>query len=302
MTMERFSLRGRVSLRALGIDASEDAPVRGIARFGQCSAGDLSFCDRDPGEIAIAPGALVLCTQEISRLLAGRHAGVRWLAVPDPRAQFIDLCRRLQAEAAIEITDAIERPLGVHPSARIGQHAAVHAEARIDEGASVGAGCVIHRGVWIRRGVVIRDGTVIGCEGINAYRGLDGVQRGFPHLAGVVVEEGVEIGANAVVVRGVLTSTRIGAGSVIGNLCNVGHGVEIGAGVWMSIGCLVGGHTRIGERATIAMGAALRDQIEVGPRAQVGMGSVVVRSVQAGESVLGNPARPVSPLRAGPSR
>lgn len=301
MSKERLALRKGLSLASLRI-AKDEVVVRGIARFGHGGEGDLSFCDRDPGTIPAAPGSIVLCTSEISSLLAERHAGVRWLAVPDPRSQFIDLCRRLEAEGAIDITDAIERPFGVHPRARIGQHAAIHAEARIDEGANVGAGCVIHRGAWIRRGVVVRDGAVIGCEGINAHRGLDGRQRGFAHLAGVIVGEGTEIGASTVIVRGILTSTRIGAGSVIGNLCNIGHGVEIGQGVWMSVGCLVGGHTTIGERATIAMGAAVRDNLRIGAGAQVGMGSVVVRPVADGESVFGNPARAVPPLSAGPSR
>jgi UDP-3-O-[3-hydroxymyristoyl] glucosamine N-acyltransferase len=305
--MERFGLTAPLVWASLYADVRSPAgqqTVGGLARFGHTAAGDLCFCDRDPGAQfdSVMPGSIVLCPDGLNVDLRARFPGVVCVPVPDPRSMFIDLCSRLLREGVVGVTDAVPRPFGIHPEARIGSQAVIHAESRIDEGVAIGAHCVVHRGTWIQAGAVIRDHTVIGVEGINAHRGLDRRPRAFPHLAGTIIGERVEIGAGVVVARGVLTSTRIGAGSVIGNLSNVGHGVEIGKDVWMSVGSLVGGHTVIGTGATLGMGVTIRDNVQIGEAAQLGMGSVIVRSVKPYASVFGNPARAVPSVKAGPAR
>lgn len=278
--------------------------IGGIARFGHTRAGDLCFCDREPGSEygEVAVGTVLLCVESLADSLSRHYPGVLCIPAADPRALFIDLGHRFLDEQAVAVSDAIPRPFGIHPDTRIGTNCDIHPETRIDAGARIGAQCVIHRGSWIQAGAVIRDQVTIGVPGINAYRGLDGRVRNFPHFASAIIGPGTEIGAGSVVVRGILNSTRIGAGCVVGNLCNVGHGAELGDRVWMSVGTLVGGHTRIHEGATLGMGVAVKDNITIGERAQIGMGSVVVKSVKAGASMFGNPARPVGPIQAGPGR
>ena len=305
MILERFSLLQELPLSTLGIGGAEgELCFSGIARFGQTVAGDLCFCDREPSEDykEISAGSIVLCTEALLTSLKNRFTGALCIALVDPRAIFIDIGHKLLAEGVVQVTESIPRPFGVHPTAKIGLQTVIYPEVRIDENVVIGAQCVIHRGTWIKSGTVIRDNTAIGVEGINAYRGVDGKKRSFPHFAGVIVGENVEIGAVTVVVRGILNSTRIGKNTVIGNLCNIGHVVDIGEKVWMSVGCLIGGHTKIGASATLGMGVAVRDNIEIGENAQVGMASVVVKSVKANSSVFGNPAHIVSAIKAGPAR
>lgn len=305
--LDRFSLNPPQTISALGLSAAVEmasVSISGIARLGYTSPGDICFCDREPGaELeAIPAGTIILCTENLARCLRQRFPTVVCIPLPDPRSSFIDLGHRLLVEGRIDVSVAVPRPFGIHPTVLIGVQSVIHPETRIDEGVKIGAQCVIHRGTWIQAGAVIRDNSVVGVEGINAYRGQDGRQRSFPHFASVIVGENVEIGAGAVVVRGILNSTRIGRDSVIGNLSNIGHVVEIDEKVWMSVGCLIGGHTRIGAGATLGMGVTVRDNIEIGERAQVGMASVVVKSVAPDTSVFGNPARAVGPIQAGPVR
>lgn len=303
-SVERFNLIRPVSWSESDIDSKHSVMLTGVARLGHTRTGDLCFCDRQPTADLkeVAPGTIVLCTEGLLDNLCERFPSVVCIVQPDPRAAFIDLGHRLLAEGKIEVSGKVPRPFGIHPSAQIGAQTVVHPETRIEENVKIGAQCVIHRGTWIQAGAVIRDNTVVGVEGINAYRGLDGKLRSFPHFASVIIGENVEIGAGAVVVRGILNSTRIGKNSVIGNLSNIGHVVEIGEKVWMSVGCLIGGHTRIGDGATLGMGVAVRDNIEIGKNAQVGMASVVVKSVAANTSVFGNPARAMAGIQAGPAR
>ena len=57
--------------------------------------------------------------------------------------------------------------------------------------------------------------------------------------------------------------------------------------------------TRICRRATIGSGATVLGGIRIGEGATVGAGAVVTRDVAAGETVVGNPARPLPrPARA----
>ncbi len=305
--MEKFEIKNPLSLDTINSDRLQGSSVyiTGIARFGQASSGDLCFCDQLPSTaevFEVAGGTIILCTDAVIGLLQERFPTAICLVITDPRATFIDLGHRLLAENNIGVSSAIPQPFGVHSSVQVGFQTLIHPEVRIDEDVKIGSQCVIHRGSWIQRGAIVRDNTVIGVEGINAYKGQDGKQRRFPHFASVIIGENVEIGAGTVIVRGILNSTRIGCDTVIGNLSNIGHGVEIGKKVWMSVGCLIGGHTRIGDGATLGLGVAVKDNITIGCCAQVGMGSVVVKAVPNSTSVFGNPARNVGSIQAGPRR
>lgn len=304
-TLDGFSLR--VSLKEylpanLIPFASDLDVIKGLARFSHAQEDELCFCDRQPPNIENEDRSTVLCTTEIARILAERAPFCKTIVANDPRAEFIDLARHLLKNGLLEPSRRIPRPFGISPSAQVGFHTAIHPETRIDDDVIIGSHCVIHRGTWLQPGVMVGDGSIVGHSGINAYRTNDGRLLDFPHLAGVIVGSGTSIGANSVVVGGILTSTVIGNNVTIGNLCNIGHGVEIGQECWMSVGCKIGGHTVLGEQATLGMGALLRDNLQIGARAQIGMGSVVVKNVNTDHSVFGNPARSVPPITAGPIR
>jgi len=278
--------------------------LSGVTFLAHPHAGHLSFCEKEPAGDSIDPEfhAIVLVPRALADGLAKRWPGSRLLRVDDPRAVFIDTLEYLQRNDLLAMSTNLPPNPTVSPDARIGNGAVVEAGAAIEPGASVGSNAVIHAGSWLRRGASVGDGCVIGSKGINAYVGRDGRRRDFPHAAGVIIGENASLGAGCVVVRGILTSTRIGEDSIVGNLCNIGHGAEIGNNAWISVGTMVGGHTRIGAGATIAMGCAIRDNVRIGAGASVGMGSVVTKDVRAGNSVFGNPARTYAAISAGPSR
>ncbi|MEZ5646625.1 MAG: DapH/DapD/GlmU-related protein [Burkholderiaceae bacterium] len=306
--IERFALRSRFTVSDLHAEAASsparDVTIAGIAAMGHGIGGDLCFCDREPRlpSPALAHGTIILTTRALEPTLTERFPGAVLVVLADPRAVFLDALSRWLDDGHIEVSSLMEGPLAVHASARIGSHTVLHPEVRIDENVRIGSNCVIGRGTWLQKGAVVRDGAVIGTEGINAYVGADGIQRGFSHLGSTIVGARVEIGANAVLARGILRSTVIGDDTIIGNLSNIGHGTRLGRKVWMSVGCMIGGHTTFGDMATCGMSVTVRDNISVGERAQIGMGSVVVKSVPPEASMMGLPARPSPPLSAGPSR
>lgn len=276
--------------------------IKALARFGFAEKDELCFCDQIPNAVREDEQSTILCSPSVSENLAQRAPRALRIVLDDARAVFIDLAHALLSAGLLEVSSLVDRSFGVAPSACIGSHSVIDPEVRIDDGVVIGSNCIVHRGVWLKSGVAIGDGTVVGNAGINAYRARDGRVLDFPHLAGVIVGEGTHIGANSVVVRGVLTSTRIDKGVVVGNLCNIGHGVEIGEKSWMSVGGMLGGHTVLGKQVTVGMAATVRDNLKIGEFSQIGMGAVVVKDVAPSSSVFGNPARPVPQISAGPKR
>ncbi|MDN5924314.1 MAG: hypothetical protein L0H70_04875, partial [Xanthomonadales bacterium] len=241
-------------------------------------------------------------SHDLADRLANSWPTAHLLRVDDPRAGFIETHEYLQRNDLLGMSSLLPIAPTVSPDTRIGAGAVIEAGVQIDAGVTIGSGAVVRAGTWLKRGATIGENCVIGSTGINAYLGQDGRRRRFPHVASVIVGEEANLGAGCIVVRGILSSTRIGANCIVGNLCNIGHGVEVNEDVWISVGTMIGGHAHIGAGATIAMGCKIRDNVGVGARSSVGMGSVVTKHIRAGVSVFGNPARSYPSITAGPPR
>jgi UDP-3-O-[3-hydroxymyristoyl] glucosamine N-acyltransferase len=287
-----------------GIPELRGQSLRGLAFVSCPRSGYLTFCDRVPADGVVDPecNSIILVPEELQEPLRAVFPAATLVPVADPRSLFIDTAAWLQRAGRVLPSSLLPPTPRLSESAEIEEGVVIQAGVCIDDGVIVRSGAVIRSGTWVRAGAVVGENTVVGCTGINAYLGMDGVRRGFPHLAGVVIGEGVSVGASCVVVRGILSSTVIGAGSTIGNLCNVGHGVEIGSDVWVSAGTAIGGHTKVGAKATIAVGCTVKDNVRLGSGCNVGMGSVVTKDVAAGGSVFGNPAKHIPGVSAGPVR
>jgi UDP-3-O-[3-hydroxymyristoyl] glucosamine N-acyltransferase len=193
-------------------------------------------------------------------------------------------------------------------------------EPRIDAGAIVKEGAEIGEGSWIESGAVIGENVVIGkgCRiGPNAvvthailgdhvriYPGACVGQDGFgfaidpsghvkvPQLGRVILENGVQVGANTTIDRGAGPDTVIGAGTWIDNQVQIGHNVKIGRGCIIVAQVGVSGSTVLGDGVALGGQAGISGHLKIGSGARVGGNSGVIQDVPAGAEVMGYPAIP----------
>jgi len=136
----------------------------------------------------------------------------------------------------------------------------------------------------------VDDTAIIGQQGNSVEWDGERLQR-IPPQAGVIIHERVYIGAYTTVVRGMLEDTVIGEGTEICNHVNVGHGVVIGSHCIIAPFVALGGSAKIGNRVTIWQGARIRNGVKIGDGATIGQAANVVGDVEAGMTMVGNPAR-----------
>ncbi|MCA1590551.1 MAG: UDP-3-O-(3-hydroxymyristoyl)glucosamine N-acyltransferase [Acidobacteria bacterium] len=164
----------------------------------------------------------------------------------------------------------------------VGDSTQLRAGAKIGDGVRIGRRCVIHPNVFVEDGctigdeVILHSGVVIGADGFGYVRDKDRYVK-FPQIDTVLIENEVEIGANSCVDRGALGETRIGAGTKIDNLVQVGHNVQIGkrciiaaqTGISGSTiiedDCVIGGQVGFGDHARVQSGAIIGSQAGVLP-------------------------------------
>jgi UDP-3-O-[3-hydroxymyristoyl] glucosamine N-acyltransferase len=84
--------------------------------------------------------------------------------------------------------------------------------------------------------------------------------------------------------------TRIGAGTKIDNLCQIGHNVRIGRGCVIAANCGISGSATIGNAVRMGGGVGVADHLTIGDGAQVGAMSGVMNDIPAGERWAGVPA------------
>lgn len=232
-------------------------------------------------------------------------------------------CARIDRAVAVLLAmfadDAPAPTAGVHtsaivdPAATLGTGVSVGPFVQIEAEARIGDGTVLHAGVFIGRrttlgrdcvvwpNVVIRDccrigdrvvlhpNVVIGADGFGYY--LDqGRHCKVPHIGGVILEDDVEIGACACVDRAKFGFTRIGKGTKIDNLCQIGHNVRIGEHCVLAGQTGIAGSVRIGDGCVLGGRAGVVDNVSLGPGSRVSVASIVYGDVAPGTTVSGYPA------------
>ncbi len=232
---------------------------------------------------------------EVPQEIEKKHAVVRCLI---PRLEYCSFYRdnNITYLPAKESGNVIEGAF-IANTAVLGENvtvmhgAYISGGARIGDNVYIGAGTKIMGEVQIQDNVVIRENSVIGADGLSTDRDEQGVAVTMPQFGGVVIEEGVQIGANTVIARGAIDDTVIKRGAKIDNQCFISHNVVLGEHTFVVGETIMFGSSSTGSGVCISGNTTIRNGVHIGDKAVVGMGAVVVKNVENGNVVKGNPAK-----------
>lgn len=198
---------------------------------------------------------------------------------------------RLGKEVRIDDYAVIADEVTVGDKTRIGPFVYIGRDTEI------GCDCLIYPNVTVREGtvignrVIIHSGTVIAADGFG-YVAVDGKHVKIPQTGTVCIEDDVEIGANVTIDRARFDKTVIGRGTKIDNLVMVAHNVKVGECSIIVAQVGISGSTEIGRNVILAGQAGVVGHIKIGDNARVTAQAGVTKSVPAGATVSGTPARP----------
>jgi UDP-3-O-[3-hydroxymyristoyl] glucosamine N-acyltransferase len=187
----------------------------------------------------------------------------------------------------------------VEDGAIVGDRVSLYAGAYVGREAIVGEETLIYphvtlyQGVRVGRRVILHAGCVIGSDGFGFAPSAEGYRK-IPQVGIVEIGDDVEIGANTTIDRAAMGVTRIGRGTKLDNLIQVGHNVTIGTDTVIAAQAGISGSCRIGNRVMIGGQAGLAGHLEVGDGVMLGAKTGVAGSLGTAESTAwsGTPAMP----------
>ena len=185
----------------------------------------------------------------------------------------------------------IAKTAKVGKNCRILPGAYIGGEVEMGDNCYIGTGTRLVGDIHIGNNVIIRENTVVGADGLSTDRDENGRALTMPQFGGVVIEDDVQIGALTVIARGAIDNTILRRGSKIDNSTFISHNVVLGEDSFVVGESIMFGSSSTGKQAFISGNSTIRDGRHIGDKAIVGMGSVVVRNVEDGAVVKGNPAK-----------
>ncbi len=211
---------------------------------------------------------------------AGAIDAYAWVA-PDAR---VAPGVRVEAFATVSSGAEVGRGCWVQAGAYVGANARLGENCRLMPGSVVMDGCELGDRVWLN------PGAVVGSEGFGFVPTATGLVK-IPQPGRAVVGNDVEIGANSCVDRAALGDTRVGPGTKMDNLCQVGHGATMGSHDLMVAYSGVAGSATVGDRVTLAARAAVMGHISVPSGSTVAAYSCLAREPAESGVFAGIPAR-----------
>jgi len=300
-------LAARVGGRVVG---DPRVVIRSVTTIEEADAGALTFATSESylASALASPAAAILVDSSLTAA-----AGAKPLLVVDnvrrALARLLESLRPGRPRGPFRHPSAVVEPdamlagdvyVGAH--AYVGHGAVIGRGSVIDAGSYVGDGTLIGDAVWIHprvsvasqarigNRVVLHAGCVIGSDGFG-WAFVDGRSERIPQVGNVVLEDDAEIGANSCIDRAQTGSTRIGAGTKIDNLVQIGHNCRIGKHCVIAAQTGLAGSTVIGDYVKVGGQAGFKGHITVGSGVTIAGQSGVWGDVPDGVTISGNPAR-----------
>jgi UDP-3-O-[3-hydroxymyristoyl] glucosamine N-acyltransferase len=282
--------------------------VKGIKGIQEAEEGDLTF-------VASEKYLKFLFSTRASAAIVFKEveSPIPLIILPNPYLGIVKLMERFYPRELP--SPSISPYCWISPSAKIGRDVYIGPFVYVGDDAEIGDRVILYPGVYvgprvkigeesilypnvvlyegtiIGKRVVIHAGTVIGSDGFGYIKEGETIVK-IPQIGGVKIEDEVEIGANCAIDRATFGWTRIGRGTKMDNLVQVGHNVSIGENCLIVAQVGIGGSTAIGKGVILGGQVGISDHVKIGDEVQVSGKAGIFRDVEPGEKVGGIPQMP----------
>lgn len=311
MELRSFSLQELAELTGAQLVGDPNHCITGIDALETATGSDVSFLANLRYKSMMERSAAgVICIDET----IPRSAGKNYLISKDPSATFQVIAKAL-------LSTALNRTgfQNIHPSAVIHPDAIVSSDAHIgpcavvDQGACIGArtrlfphvyvgayaqigsDCLLHAHATVREGCILQDrvvlqpGAVIGSCGFGFSTNASGEHSKQEQLGIVILEEDVEVGANTTIDRARFKVTRIGKGTKIDNLVQIGHNVSLGRHNIIVSQTGISGSTTTGRNVVLGGQTGVVGHIHIGDGVMVAARGGISKSITTPGKYAGVP-------------
>ena len=169
-------------------------------------------------------------------------------------------------------------------------HAVIYAHVHAGNNLFLHSHAVVREHCQLGDNVILQNGAIVGADGFGFAKQADGSWYKILQSGPAVLEDSVEVQANACVDRASIGETRIGPGAKIDNLVQVGHGSTVGANTLLCAQVGLAGSTIIGKGVILAGQVGVAGHCTVGDGVIATAQSGIPGDVEPGKVVSGYPA------------
>ena len=227
--------------------------------------------------------------------LAFARAVELFYSAPKP-SRGLDASARIAASAMIGEGASIGPYVIIEDDVRIGSNCTIHPFVHICRGARIGNNFKAYAHVTVREfcvignNVILQDGVKIGTDGFGYAKQDDGRYYKIVQSGIVILEDDVEVGANATIDRGTIGETRIRRGAKIDNLVQVGHASDVGENTLLCAQVGLAGSSKIGRDVILTGQVGVAGHLEIGDRVIATAQTGIPNSIEPDKVVSGYPA------------
>jgi UDP-3-O-[3-hydroxymyristoyl] glucosamine N-acyltransferase len=258
--------------------------VNGINEIHRVEKGDIVFVDHPKYyDKALQSAATVVLINKEVEVPKGKGL----IVCEDPFSSFNKVLNHFNPFDFFSKSDQesqnIDASAQVHPSVVLGKNVS------IGKGSVIMPHVCIHDNVSIGNNVVIQSGCVIGSFGFY-YKNRPSHFDRLMSAGSVEIEDNVEIGANSTIDKGVTAVTKIGKGTKIDNLVQIGHDTIIGEKCLIAANCGIAGCVTVGNEVTFWGQVGVTSGVSIGDKAVITGKSGVSKNLEGGKTYSGVPA------------
>ena len=302
--------------RQLGcrVEGPSETEITGVAGIDHAKPGHVTFLAnrRYFPLLKTTDASAVLLQEGIAIERAQRAPVISALRSDNP---YLDFARTIEF-----FYEAPRYSPGIHPtaviakSARVGNGVHIGPYCFVDEDAHIGRNAVLHSFVTIYRSarigedffahahavvrefcsignrVILQNGVIIGGDGLGFAKRKDGSWYKISQSGAAVLEDDVEVQANACVDRATVGETRIGRGAKLEDLVLVGHASKVGRDAMLCGQVGLAGSTQVGNGCILAGQVGTAGHLTVGDNAVVTAKSGIPNDVPRSAMYSGYPA------------